>query len=52
MIVSRNRQDIYQTKRQTILLAHQQGMALEVIASIAQLSPDKVREILQETGNP
>jgi hypothetical protein len=48
MSVSRNRQDIYQTQRQTVLRTHQQGMALEIIASITELSPDEVREILSK----
>jgi predicted transposase/invertase (TIGR01784 family) len=39
-------QGILETKRQTVLLAHQQGMAIEVIAGITQLSPDEVRNIL------
>jgi len=39
---------ILETKRQTVLLAHQQGMAVEVIAGITQLSADEVRELLME----
>jgi predicted transposase/invertase (TIGR01784 family) len=42
----------YETKRQTVLLAHQQGMTVETIAGITQLSPDEVREILRQANAP
>jgi hypothetical protein len=45
--VSRSRQGIYQTKRQTALLAHQQGMAIAMIAGITELSQEEVWEILR-----
>ena len=37
---------IYQTKRETVLLAFQQGLSLEAILKITQLSEQQVQEIL------
>ncbi|MDM8545127.1 Rpn family recombination-promoting nuclease/putative transposase [Candidatus Venteria ishoeyi] len=41
---------VYENKRQTVLLAHQQGMAIDMIASIVQLSQHEIKNILHEEG--
>lgn len=41
---------ILENQRQTVLLAYQQGMSVELIASITQLPQEQVRAFLQEAG--